>query len=249
MLDPTLLVIKSDEKQFQQLKKLLELKPYRLIATSQDGDIVTHFAHVKPDLVVVCSSDASNGDGLQATAEIRRQDHSVPIILVTQFSSEARAIAALRAGINDYFKVPYSGKSLLESIAGHLPRSAVTKGNGARIDTSTSCPYYHQPLIGESDSMKDLMTYLHKIAPTDSTVLVTGETGTGKELVAETIHCSSPRATQPFVCVNCAALPENLVESELFGFDRGAFTERLPAKRANSNWPTAVPCCWMKSAI
>jgi DNA-binding NtrC family response regulator len=231
MLDPTLLVIKSDEKQFQQLKKLLELKPYRLIATSQDGDIVTHFAHVKPDLVVVCSSDASNGDGLQATAEIRRQDHSVPIILVTQFSSEARAIAALRAGINDYFKVPYSGKSLLESIAGHLPRSAVTKGNGARIDTSTSCPYYHQPLIGESDSMKDLMTYLHKIAPTDSTVLVTGETGTGKELVAETIHCSSPRATQPFVCVNCAALPENLVESELFGFDRGAFTGAVAGKK------------------
>ena len=218
MLHPALLVIKSDEKQFQQLKKLLGSKPYRLIAASQDSDIVTHFAREKPDLVIVCSSDVSNGDGLQAAAEIRRQDRSVPIILVIQYSSEARAIAALRAGINDYFKVPYSGKSLLDSIARHLPRSATTKVNGVRAETATSCPYYHQPLIGDSKSMVDLMTYLHKIAPTDSTVLVTGETGTGKELVVELIHYNSPRATLPFISMNCAALPENLVESEIIWF-------------------------------
>ena len=115
MLYPTLLVIKSDEKRFQQLKKLLEPKRYRLtaIASSQDGDIATHFQREKPDLVIVCSSDVNTNDGLQAAAEIRRRDRTVPIILVTQFSSEARAIAALRAGINDYFKVPYSNKSLL----------------------------------------------------------------------------------------------------------------------------------------
>ena len=231
MLHPALLVIKSDEKQFQKLKKLLGSKRYRLIEASQGSDITVHFEREKPDLVIVCTSDVSNGDGLQATVEIRRQDRNVPIILVTQFSSEARAIAALRAGINDYFKIPYSAKSLLVSIARHLPRQAVTKGNGARTETATSCPYYHRPLIGDSKSMKDLMSYLHKIAPTDSTVLVTGETGTGKELVAELIHCKSPRTTQPFVCVNCAALPENLVESELFGFDRGAFTGAVAGKK------------------
>jgi len=231
MLHPALLVIKSDEKQFQQLKKSLGSKSYRLIEASQNDDISTHFEREKPDLVIICSSDLSNGDGMQATAEIRRQDRSIPIILVTHYSSEERVIAALRAGINDYFKVPYSGQSLLRSIARHLPMSAVTKGNGARPEASTSCPHHHQPMIGESDSMKDLMIYLHKIAPTDSTVLITGETGTGKELVAETIHCSSPRATQPFVCVNCAALPENLVESELFGFNRGAFTGAVSGKK------------------
>ena len=206
MLYPTLLVIKSDEKRFQQLKKLLEPKRYRLtaIASSQDSDIATHFQREKPDLVIVCSSDVNTNDGLQAAAEIRRQDRSVPIILVTQFSSEARAIAALRAGINDYFKVPYSGKSLLNSIARHLPGSTVTKDNGDRTETATSCPYYQRPLIGDSKSMKDLMAYLHKVAPTDSTVLVTGETGTGKGLVAELIHCSSPRATAAFcVCELC----------------------------------------------
>jgi len=231
MLHPTLLVIKSEDKQFQQLKKILESKRYRLIEASQDSDITTHFEREKPDLIIVCSSDVSNGDRLQAAVEIRRQDRKVPIILVTQYSSEERVIAALRAGINDYFKMPYSAKFLLESISRHLPRTAVTKGNGTRTDTSASCPYYHQPLIGDSKSIKDLMAYLHKIAPTDSTVLVTGETGTGKELVAELIHCNSPRARQPLVCVNCAALPENLVESELFGFDRGAFTGAVAGKK------------------
>ena len=92
-------------------------------------------------------------------------------------------------------------------------------------------PYYQRPLIGDSKSMKDLMAYLDKVAPTDSTVLVTGETGTGKGLVAELIHGSSPRAPQPFMCVNCAALPENLVESELFGFDQGAFTGAVAGKK------------------
>jgi DNA-binding NtrC family response regulator len=231
MLPPTLLVVKSDKKQFQQLKKLLGSKPYRLIATSPDSDIVTHFARAKPDLVIICSSDLSDGDGLQTAAEIRRQDRSVPIILITQFSSEALAIAALKAGINDYFKIPFSGKSLFESISRHLPNSTVTNGNGARIENIAACPYYRQPLIGDSQSMQDLKAYLNKIAPMDSTVLVTGETGTGKELVAELIHCGSPRATRPFVCVNCAALPENLVESELFGFDRGAFTGAVAGKK------------------
>jgi DNA-binding NtrC family response regulator len=231
MLRSTLLVVKCHEILFQQLKKILGSKPYRLMTSSQDSDFAMHFARAKPDLVIICSSDASNGDGLRAATEIRRCDSHVPIILITQYSSEARAIAALRAGINDYFKIPYSGQSLLRSIARHLPKLATTKGDGARADTITSCPYYHRPLIGDSKSMKDLKAYLHKIAPTDSTVLVTGETGTGKELVAELIHCSSPRATRPFVCVNCAALPENLVESELFGFDRGAFTGAVAGKK------------------
>ena len=231
MLHSTILVLNSDAKRFHGLKKLLESKPYRLIEVSPESDIVTHIKRERPDLVIVCSSNASNGDGLQATAEIRRQDRKVPLILITQFSSEARAIAALRAGINDYYKEPYSGESLLNSITHHLSNSAITQGNGIQTEAPTSCPYNHQPLIGESKSMQDLMTYLRKVARTDSTVLVTGETGTGKELVAELIHCSSPRARRPLVCVNCAALPENLVESELFGYDRGAFTGAVASKK------------------
>ena len=124
MLHPIVLVVKSDEKQFQQLKILLELNQYRLFETSQGSNLSVHFAHRNPDLVIVCSANMSNGDGLKTVAAIRRQDRNVPIILLTKYSSEARVIAALRAGVNDYLKLPYSDKSLLTSIARLLPGSA-----------------------------------------------------------------------------------------------------------------------------
>ena len=231
MLHPTLLIIKSDDILFQRLKKLLASNPYRLTSVSFGSDIETHFARAMPDLVIICSSDANHGDGLKAATEIRRQSPTIPIILITRFSSEARVIEALRAGVNDYFKVPYSDQALLKSIARLLSVSAVPSNNGNRPCPNGSCSINCQPMIADSDAMQELLTYLYKIAPTDSTVLVTGETGTGKELVAETIHCSSHRAARPFVSVNCAALPENLVESELFGFSRGAFTGAVAGKK------------------
>lgn len=231
MYHPTILLVQPDTERFQQLKILSKSEKYRLIEISRKRDIAVYLGREKPDLVIVFSYDLTNGNGLPAAEAIRRQNPKIPIIFVTQFSSEALAIAALKAGINDYLKLPFSGESLLDSIARHLPRPAVTTEKGPQAKNLTACPYYHRPLIGSSKSMKDFMSYLYRVAPTDSTVLITGETGTGKELVSELIHCTSPRAGQPFVTVNCAALPENLVESELFGYDRGAFTGAMASKK------------------
>jgi DNA-binding NtrC family response regulator len=160
-------------------------------------------------------------DELKTVEQIRRQDREVPLLLITRNSSEARVIAALRAGVTDYFKWPVSYEELIASVNRNLSyhkRSLSETG----ID---------QPMIGDSAQMQEIKAYLLKVAATDSTVFITGETGTGKELAAELIHRNSSRHKKPFVCINCAALPESLIESEMFGYERGAFTGAIASKR------------------
>jgi DNA-binding NtrC family response regulator len=166
---------------------------------------------------------------MEAIKYIREQDKKVPIILITKYSSEDRVIAALRAGVNDYFKQPFSFGELLNSINRNLSissyqslselRMSVPDSNGIRL------------MIGQSKSIQNIKSYILKAASTESTVLITGETGTGKELTAELIHTKSLKCEKPFVHINCASLPENLLESELFGYERGAFTGALTTKQ------------------
>ena len=226
---PNLLILRNDENSLQDLKKLLQPKQFDFIEAQASPDLARLFHQENPDLVLICSSRKNRSDGLREVERIRRKNRYVPIIFLTRYSSESKVIAALRAGVTDYFKIPYSQKALLASFARHLANEA--NPDVFKPISNDSCPYLHQPLIGESKSMREIVAYLTHIAPTDSTVLITGETGTGKELVAELIHCNSRRGDRPLVCINCAALPENLVESELFGFDRGAFTGAVATQK------------------
>jgi len=226
---PNLLIIRNSEENLQDLKTLLRPEKYGLTEVPQNTDMELFFRQENPDLVLVCCHRKQANGSLKIVDNIRRHNQQIPIILLTKHSSESRAIAALRAGVTDYFKIPYSEAELLACFERHL-----SNGQGRRGQVSepyTTCSHQPQPLIGDSQPMREIAAYMAKIAATDSTVLITGETGTGKELVAEQIHCNSLRRLRPFVSINCAALPENLVESELFGFDRGAFTGAVAAKR------------------
>ncbi|TKB73586.1 MAG: sigma-54-dependent Fis family transcriptional regulator, partial [Nitrospira sp.] len=164
-------------------------------------------------------------DGVSKAGEIRRFNRQIPLILVVSDGSEARAIAAIRAGVTDYLPQPLSldelSASVMRCLAHPCPGNEAVSTNGhARVPDLWPA----SRIVGESQAIRKLKTCLGKIAVTDSTVLITGESGTGKELVSELIHKHSPRALKPMVCINCAALPEGLLESELFGFERGAFT-------------------------
>jgi DNA-binding NtrC family response regulator len=134
--------------------------------------------------------------------------------VIAESSSENLAIAAIKAGVSDYYKAPYdaamvaaAGRALMKTRA--IPPTA---------------PAAAPALVGSSQAMRDLREYIHRIAATDTSVLITGETGTGKDLVAQLLHRESPRRQKPFVSINCAAIPDSLLESELFGCERGAFT-------------------------
>jgi DNA-binding NtrC family response regulator len=228
MKNPSLLLAECDETLRQNLKNGLLPHGFDLIEANGLKDVLRSLQDHQPDLVISGATPKSIHQGLKAAKAIRLRNRDVPIIFITKYSSEARVIAALRAGVNDYFKLPFSDNELLTSIQWNLSKSLPPAVHNT--DSGATCSYHGQPMIGTSPSMQEIKTYLHKVASTDSTVLITGETGTGKELAAEMIHQKSSRHTNPFICINCAALPENLVESELFGYDRGAFTGAVADK-------------------
>jgi DNA-binding NtrC family response regulator len=169
---------------------------------------------------VVVLSLASHDDaaGLEALQQVREYDGHAPVILLTAAGSEALAVAALRAGVKDYFQHPVSVAELIAAVirclGGADGSGSAAAGSGSPVT----------PLIGDSHGMRRIRGYIARVAASDASVIITGETGTGKEIVAQMVHDRSRRRSGPFVAVNCAAIPDSLIESELFGHERGAFT-------------------------
>jgi DNA-binding NtrC family response regulator len=174
----------------------------------------------RPELVVVEHLNGALRSALDAASEIRRVNSAVTVLVATTQGSEELAIGTLRAGLQDYVKLPASPAVFLARIQKHLPRLLVSPGSPEKVEQSPNTGR----MVAASESMGEIKKYLQRAAKTNCTVLITGETGTGKELVAEFIHENSPRWQKPFVCINCAAIPESLLESELFGHTKGAFT-------------------------
>ena len=228
MKKPVIIIFGVDPILRYNLNKRLAQKGFEVNEAPQKCDVVALYKSSQPDLVIVCSYRKAPGDKLSVIRKLRKFDKRVPIILINRFSSESRAIAALRAGVNDYFKVPFSSERIIKRIFRLLSESKFEISSDDKSDNA--CPINRQLMIGESKCMRDIKNYLDKVASTDSNVLITGETGTGKELAAGLIHLKSPRYKNPFVCINSAALPETLIESELFGYDRGAFTGAIAEK-------------------
>lgn len=228
-MKPAILIAEPDEILRQNLKLGLLGRGFEVIEASDRTGVLRSFHCRSPHLVIIGTSQNSTWDGLRVAEDIRQQNPRVPLILITGQSCEAQVIAALRAGVNDYLKQPFSFEELLASVQRNLCNVSEQSLPNHKADAPD--PFAVQPMIGESPAMREIKAYLLKVAATDSTVLITGETGTGKELAAELIHRNSPRHKKPFVCINCAALPDTLLESELFGFERGAFTGAVASKR------------------
>ncbi|GAB4440528.1 MAG: sigma-54 dependent transcriptional regulator [bacterium] len=168
-------------------------------------------------------------NGYEVFDNIKKIDETVPVIIITAFGNIPDAVRAIKAGAFDYITKPFDNDEFLIVIKKAIE---FKKLNGENRNLKNYIKSSIKPeIIGESAKIKELKSLIEKIAPTDAAVLITGESGVGKELVAREIHSLSARAEKPFITINCAAIPENLFESELFGYKKGAFTGAEKDKR------------------
>jgi DNA-binding NtrC family response regulator len=167
-------------------------------------------------------------NGLDLQAELAKSDVQVPIVFLTGHGDIPMTVRAVKAGAANFLTKPFDGEELLRAI-----QQAITSAEEERISVQpeTGCECNFEDIVGNSPAMQKVMKQVAIVAPTSSTVLLHGETGTGKELIARAIHSNSPRRERTFVKVNCAAIPSGLLESELFGHEKGAFTGALMQKK------------------
>ena len=218
----TVLIVDDDEAHRGMLCMLLKTWGYD-VDEADDGDTALSKVREKSFDAVLTDVRMGRVDGITTLREILSYNPSLPVILMTAYSSVQTAVEALRVGAYDYLIKPLDFDALKNTLARAIEHSRLSVENRELRRQLAEVPK-NTEILGRSKAINDLRAMISTVAPTDATVLVTGESGTGKELVARALHAGSPRAQKPIVTVNCAALAENLLESELFGHERGAFT-------------------------
>ena len=222
------ILIVDDEKSVREtLREMLEYEGYEVVEADSGLQALDLFSQQSFD-VVLCDIKMPGMDGMELLEKIL-QNYDIPVIMISGHGTIDTAVDAIKKGAFDFIIKPFDLNRLLISIRNALDRSNLMEET-KRLKSKLTKKY---ALIGESDVMKRLKTNIERIAPTDARVLIVGENGTGKENIAHWLHELSPRSKGPFIEVNCAAIPSELIESELFGHEKGAFTSAIKSKKGS----------------
>ena len=244
MINPLkkILIVDDDEGIRNQLKWALN-DDYEIDAAASVTETQNQLKTFKPDLITLdisLSPFAGEPDGIDLLGEVVKWDPTAKVIMITGIDDKAKALEAVRLGAYDFYQKPIDINEIKIIIARALNMQNLERENRRLADKIIEAKAY-QNIIGNHPLMQEIYRTIDSVAPVDITVLITGESGTGKELVARAIHAKSVRADKPFTAINCGAIPASLLESELFGHEKGSFTgayQRKIGRLENANGGT-----------
>src|SRR5262245_12694990 len=213
------LVIDDEAAIRDSLRMILEYEDYQFVGAASGQEGLDTIRRERPDIVLL-DIKMPGMDGMEVLRKLRSFDETLPVVMISGHGNTATAVEAIRSGAIDFLDKPLSSERVIVTLRNVLRQSELTSEN-RDLKVAMESKY---ELVGQSPALRNVLEAVTRAAPTNATVLLLGESGVGKELVARTIHRNSPRATQRFIQVNCAAIPEELIESELFGHEKGSFT-------------------------
>jgi len=225
---PSVLIVEDEPKMQRLLELNLSEEGYTIHAAADAETALSQLRQEKADIVVT-DLKLPGMNGLEFLHEIKRMDASLPVILMTAFGTVETAVEAMKAGASDYVLKPFSMDELKLVIRKELDFYILREENRS-LREALGKRYEFRNIIARSPRMQEVLATVGRVAQTNSTVLLGGESGVGKDLIARAIHENSRRSSGPFVKINCTAIPENLLESELFGYEKGAFTGATTSK-------------------
>jgi DNA-binding NtrC family response regulator len=224
--DISLLVVDDDEYIRDSFSKLIALRGYSPYTAANGKEAIAILKKSTID-VVITDVRMPEMDGMQLLKKVKEKFPDIDVIVITGYGSVDSAVEAMRQGATDYILKPFS----LDEILLKVVNICQGKRKGIRYEKINEKAASFPIVIAETDAMKEVLQEVEIVAPTNATVLISGETGVGKDIVARLIHCNSKRNTEPFIRMNCAELNEGIIESELFGHEKGSFTGAVAQKR------------------
>ncbi|MFH1007991.1 MAG: sigma-54 dependent transcriptional regulator [Candidatus Latescibacterota bacterium] len=228
MMSEKILVVEDDQTFRLFMTEALKKSGYQVEEATTVEDALQKIKQCRFDLIIM-DVRLQNSSGIEAMERIKQIDPQAIIIIMTAYGSKEVALEAVKQGAYDYFTKPFKIDEMSVVVRRALERRRLQEEIRS-LQAELSKRWDFSGIAGQSDSMRDVLELVRKVAPTETTVLIGGESGTGKELVASALHTRSRRADKPFIKLNCVAIPEGLLESELFGHEKGAFTGAVAQK-------------------
>jgi DNA-binding NtrC family response regulator len=226
---PPILIIDDEKNMRLSLRTVLADENY-LVREAESAEQGLRFLEQEEFFMVVTDARLGGMSGYEFLGKARAQWPELPIIMITAYATPKLAVEAIQAGAIDYLAKPFAPEELLHAVARCAERYLLLRENAQLREHAKEATYRIEQIVGESSKMRELRQLIQTISPTDATVLILGESGTGKEVVAGALHSLSQRQKAGYVRINCAAIPETLLESELFGHEKGAFTGAVRQK-------------------